>query len=175
MALSLRRSAPARAKVINERLVANLRAATDQSAVIDALEAIGNSGHPSTLPALRPHLLAADESVRAAAVAALRWNPSQAAEKGLLKALDKDKSVRIRGAVISAYGFRPVTTRAETALARAALNDPSSTVRIGAMNDLYRVRFRRPEVLDVVRKVAAQDKDAEVQKAARELLALHED
>jgi hypothetical protein len=170
MALMLRFSAPERVQSVVRRLVNELKTAQDEERKIDMLRALGNAGATSAQPAIIPFLESTDPRTRSIAMAAIRWDPSKSADALLLGKLRIDVAKEVRLAAIEAYELRPMTPNAIVVHKIVALTDDVPNVRLGALNNLFRCRFRHPDVVDVVRISASDDSDEDIRKKAQELL-----
>ena len=152
--LMLRQKHPQRVSHLLVYLLDELKAAKDTTRKIDILRALGNAGMPAAQEQLKPYLIDQNPDIRAVAVAALRWDPTEFAEIVLLGDLEQDPSPKVRAAVLEAYGIRPMTEKAIRAHATVALNDAVPELRVGALQNLMRSRFRHPEVVDVLKQAA---------------------
>ena len=63
-----------------------------------------------------------------------------------------------------------MTEKAIRAHATVALNDAKPELRVGALQNLMRSRFRHPEVVDVLKQAAKIEKDKEAKQKLTELL-----
>ena len=175
MALMLRRSHPRRASLITKRLVAQLKNAKEPEALISILGAIGNSGEQNALPGIRPHLNHTIEAVRSAAIRSVRWMPSADADKILADGMKHDSSAPIRLSIVEVYGYRPISDIAYEGLRYSATRDINPLIRRRAIAILFRERFQRPALIDVVRKLARTDTNEDVRKEAERLIELVEE
>ena len=89
-----------------EALREQLRAARSPAEVVDALEALGNTGSADALDDLTAALAAADLSVRTAAARALRSIPGERANRLLAGLIAADPSSDVRIAALFAAEFR---------------------------------------------------------------------
>ena len=89
---------PVRARLAFGWLVERLGTARSQAAVLTALRAIGNAGHPDALPALSPYLASTEHAVRLEAVKALRRIPGASVDSRLAELVRSDRSQRVRQA-----------------------------------------------------------------------------
>jgi HEAT repeat protein len=120
------------------------------------LEALGNAGQPGILAAAERYLHDADDTIRAAAVAALRKLDAHGATLALATVLADDSAPTVRARAAEQLATRS-TEPALAALERALLHDPDASVRQAALVALDRASARSDRVLRLLRRVAAQD------------------
>jgi hypothetical protein len=170
MARNLAETSPERAAKTVAWAVSDLEAATSESKVCQMLLVLGNAGAVEALPAIRRRLDDKAIEVRAAAVSALRFIDTDQAEALLIQALTADPEAEVRRAAVAAFRYRFVSNRAIQANREALRSDKSPAVRLVALNLLWQVRQRFPEVIALVENAAADDLATEVRKAACRLL-----
>jgi HEAT repeat protein len=136
------------------------------------LLALGNSGSDMALETFVRYLKDTAAELRAAAADGLRWLTSGEADVHLRHVLleDPEPSVRIEAAF--ALSFRKSEAGTFQATKRAFLNDRSVPVRLSALRNLWEMRQVFPEVNDLVKDAASQDRSGDIRKAAAQLLGL---
>jgi hypothetical protein len=171
MAKALAGTDAVRASGIVRRLIDGLRGAPPDKRMVFLL-ALGNSGSDMALETFVRYLKDNAAELRAAAADGLRWLTSGEADVHLRRALleDPEPSVRIEAAF--ALSFRKSEAGTFQATKRAFLNDRSVPVRLSALRNLWEIRQVFPEVNDLVKDAASQDRSGDIRKAAAQLLGL---
>jgi hypothetical protein len=171
VARKLEESFPERAAAIAAWAIQQEQSATSETLHSHWLLVLGNTGARAALPAIGPRLGDKSESVRAAAVSALRFIDADQAEALLIHALSTDFVADVRHAAVAAFHYRSMTKNAFEANRKALRGDKAPAVRLAAMNLLWQVRQRYAEVDLLVEAAAASDVDADIRQAARRLLS----
>ena len=161
-ALSLRASDP---------LLAELAAPMGSSARVELLRGVANSGDARAFPAVRALLSDPDESIRAAAVDALRLMPEPEIDNLVAGVLANDKGLSVRIEALDAAALRGPTDPLTRAVSDVALDAPDSRSRSKSVKLLARWLGDRPELRTVLAKVAASDSNDEVRGYATSALA----
>ncbi|HVQ39431.1 MAG TPA: HEAT repeat domain-containing protein [Pyrinomonadaceae bacterium] len=168
IAHSLKKRSPERAAGIVERAVKTFssRAGTEHQLITF----LGNSGVGSALPILSKFLDDPSADLRGHAALALRRIKGEQADVMLARALtDANESVRIQAA--TALEFRNITQTNFHAQKEVLLSDKSDSVRGRVMKNLWRSHEAYPEVVALMKELAAKDSSKEVRRAANGLLA----
>lgn len=114
---------------VSEKILTALHErAVTETARINVIEAIGNSGRETFLPALQVELENPSAQVRAKAAFALRFIPGPTADK-LIVEFSHDQSPQVRNAAFEAIRYRSATTEWETVFSECAQTEVSPTVR----------------------------------------------
>lgn len=134
-----------------EELVAYLeKGLSDASGMTDQLlyiTALGNTGHDRLPSVLEPYLLLeAPPWISAAACSALRLVKDKKADEVLLQILD-DPRGEVKKSAIRTIGSRPPYGESFTALQHIVLNQQESSIRLLALDVLWRQREVYPEQL----------------------------
>lgn len=157
------------AKDIVDDLLAKLEAATTPDQKVLFLDALGNTGDPRALPAIRAHVASGDGSVRAAAVSALRFQKAPEVDP-LLLVVVRDPEVLVRKAVLSAIAQREVAPLLP-ALEHVLHEDPIADLRKTAIRILARHVDTVPEAAQLLAWASQNDQDPEVKQAATDALS----
>lgn len=138
--------------------------------LIDDLRALGNSGHPATLAAVKPFLLSTSPAVRAAAAQALRFVAGPEADALLAGLVLDDESADVRsGALDSAY-YRDRSAVLSTAAVQSVKLDTDDVVRRVAVRVLGKWRRELPAAEEALIWVAAHDPNDKIREVAIEAL-----
>lgn len=170
VAHDLRGEFPARAERIVRWLEQQLTTAGSPSEQELWLRALGNAGLERTLPLLRSFLNSGDASVRAAAVAALRWLDTPETAERLQNILTHDRDVEVRRQAAFALGFLPFNMEAYRLQQRILAVDEDTPLRIRILDNLWKERDRFPDAHRLVEQAAALNTSEQVRKAARSYL-----
>ncbi|MBK6692462.1 MAG: HEAT repeat domain-containing protein [Myxococcales bacterium] len=127
-------------------LVHGVRGAKDDDERVAFLHALGNSGSLEVLPLAKEALTSENESVREAAVQALRFLPLGEADPMLDLAATNDESENVRQGAVDAMGFR-IVERHATALHRVLDADPSRKVKVEVFRIVTRALAVRGQTL----------------------------
>lgn len=171
MARHLRESGnSAQSTRIAETLGRELRASHGSAERVHILRGIANSGEASLLGAVRPLLGDEDESIRGAAVEALRLMQHDEVDGLIATRLDQDQSPVALRAAVNAAKLRAPTAPLAAALSRAALGSGDSQTRYRATGLLVEWLPRRPELRAVLVQLAARDENDDVRSLAANAL-----
>ena len=146
-------------------LVDQLRGAQTIGEQVLYLEAIGNSGDPRAFPLLQDAAAHPDAAIRAAAVSALRFVPTGAADALITAALLGDEATGVRLQAAAALTFRPMPP-AMPAIGAALSGDPAPTVRAEVVGLLGRRFNEAPGAGELLAQAAESDPDPDVRTAA---------
>jgi hypothetical protein len=158
-----------RARGIVRDMAVRLDAATTAEARRHYLLVLGNAGAGESLERIARHLRAEEPQVRAAAAAALRWQPSARADELLGKTLASDAEAEVRVEAATALGFRTATAATFAVQKAVFANDKVVSVRLAVLHNLAKAMKTFPEARTVLTQ-AANDASAEVREEAAELL-----
>jgi hypothetical protein len=160
----------ARAARINELLAGQLAAARTESQKVTVLRGIANSGNAGALDAVRPYFASKSESVRAAAVQALRLMDHPAVDPLIAERMENDEKPAVRYAAFSAAAPRRVTPVLAGAVERAAIAAPDAQGRMLATRLLARWLPDRETVRPTLQKIASSDAEPRIRDEARRAL-----
>ncbi|MES1177052.1 MAG: HEAT repeat domain-containing protein [Myxococcales bacterium] len=135
------------------------------------MAALGNSASVNVLQQIKNGLADSDESVRAAAVVALRQIAGPEADQLIADRLLRDDSIRVRIAAITSAHMRDASPIIDAAAAAGLLQDVSPAVRLAivGLKELGLDKLPKlAEALDLARK---NDAVAEVREAAAKALS----
>ena len=160
---------PDRASRLVEDLLHRFRSATTEEELVEIMGALGNTGSPAILPAVRAAL--ASESPRLAheAVVALRLVPGNEAEE-ILRTVLASGALDTRLAALFAARFRPLAPLLPS-LSLVLRQDDSAAVRGETVELLGAALAHLPGALALVQHAADRDPNEEIRARARELLA----
>ena len=133
------------------------------------LEALGNAGTAAIVPSVVKYLPHQEESVRMAAVSALRSVHTTPARDSLLVRASSDQSGRVRAFALENLGTHQLTGREES-LHRLAQADRAADVRKMALKLIWLGGEADSRGRGALRRAAAEDKDAKVREFATTLL-----
>lgn len=154
----------ARARAV-EHLGAELRSAGDGNQTREALDAIGNAGASTLLPALAPAFGAEDPKTRATAFSALRnMDPAQAAPE-LLRRCGQEHNPQVQVVALKTLGNFPPdveNNRWVANLARSQSTHP--TVRGAAISLLGQGITAFPENAQILRSIAQGTETVEIKR-----------
>jgi hypothetical protein len=151
----------------SDQLLARLAVKMPSSARVDLLRGIANSGDARALDGVRPLLDDADDSIRAAAVDAIRLMPEPEVDGLLAKHLAPAERNGVRTEALEAIALRGPSDTLASAVAGAAKSAPDLRSRVKAVRLIERWMKDRPELRKVLEQVAASDARDEVRKAAQ--------
>lgn len=153
-----------------EALVPLLQDPAWQTWRVEVLRGIANSGYGKALPKVRPLLADKEDSIRAAAVDAIRLMPNAEVDGLLAAHLGPDEKMIVRMAALDAAGLRTPTRVLIDAVGGAAAKAPDVHGRIRALKLLQSWLPQHPELRTIVDKVARDDSREEVRQAALAVL-----
>ncbi len=162
-----------RAQSIGTELLDRLKIAKSEDEKEIVLRGLANAAEPRALPLVKPLLV--DESVRMrqAAVDAIRLVPGSEVDAILSERLKSDNAVSVRSAVLSSAMVREASPLIRKSIGDAAISDSNSGIRKKSLKLLVRWLPTSPEVLPIIKKVAAEDQNEAVKRLAKEALAAH--
>jgi hypothetical protein len=161
------REVAARAGVV---LAERLRTQHDPLETVHLLRGIANSGFAGALPVVQPLLGHADDTVRGAAVEALRWMDDPAVDgliAGRLRAEQRPFALR---AALNAAKIRQPTPPLAEAVAAVATTAKDDHSRYAAIELMARWQPAQPSLREVLDRVARTDAVPAVREAARAAL-----
>jgi HEAT repeat protein len=161
---------PARAEKIIGEFTKELKKSQSPEATRLVLLALGNTGSSLALPEISRFAADPSPDLRTPAVFALRFISGEEAEALIIKALLSDEDAGVRLSATSALFYRKISGKTFGAQKEAFMNDKDEKVRLALLGNLWKVRDDFPEVIKLVRKVAAKDPSKDVRKAAQSLL-----
>jgi hypothetical protein len=158
------------AKRAAQPLGALLRSTTGAGERVHLLRGIANSGDPALLPAVRPLLADADESVRGAAIEALRLMEAPEVDEIVARSLRSEQSYEVLRAAVGTAQMRAPGALLSAALSDAARGSQDSQTRYRATQVLARWLTQRPELRGVLAELAAKDENQNVRDVAARAL-----
>ncbi len=161
-----------RAAAVVRGLIDRLAATRSPQGRLVVLEALGNAGLPEAKPAIFAYRTDPNDDIRAAAIYSLRWLHGNGVDAALRSAVTSDASGNVRAAAVSAFSYHRIRAGDFSALVHAARHDPSSQVRIPAVDAIWSVRSRFPDAYRVVQAVAQRDPKETVRRAAQQMLQM---
>jgi hypothetical protein len=156
----------AQAESLGEFLVARLKMADSELALITVLRAITNSGYAGALPALAPYMKDERELVRVAAVRALQSMRDPKVDEILASNLTSDPLSSVRLSAIDAAKVRDASDALVRALTDAALNDSDAHVRYQAVELMTQWTAQRPELHAALEQIARADQEPRIRQRA---------
>jgi hypothetical protein len=142
----------------------------DRMQLVDILHGIANSGDGRAFGRVRPLVDDADESIRAAAVDAIRLMPNPEVDGLLAARMAPNEKVPVRLEAIDAARARGAHEPLITAVRNAATGATDSESRLAAVQLLQRWLPDRPEVRSTLEQVARDDSREAVRRAAKAAL-----
>jgi len=133
------------------------------------LLALGNLGHPDSLPVLEPFLSHEDAQLRAVAASSLRFIETPAAEQSLMRML-RDSSREVRLQAIEAFNHRRISQALLTELAQYLREESQKDLRRALIDALWLHRDRVSGVRPLIAQAATGDPDEEIRLYAQGLL-----
>jgi hypothetical protein len=161
---SLARSAPERAGAPLARLIEHLQQAPSERSLIEALEALGNSGHPDMVTHVERATSDPREAVRRAALQALRKVATPGVDTILARSAWNDPDPRTRVTALSLMKRRAASETLLSALRYVVTQDPERRVRLESTRLLQ--RWPRAKTGSLLAWVARHDADARVRQEA---------
>jgi HEAT repeat protein len=152
-------------------LVQSFKGATTPAEQTLYLEALGNSGRPQSLDAIKAGLSSSDPGVRAAAVSALRFVNGEEAEALIAQAMVGDADSHVRMAAARTLSVRPLSAMLLGAMSKVAHTDTDTDVRFALVSVLGEVLGQFPQCAELLTWIAGNDPDADVKGAAARALA----
>jgi hypothetical protein len=149
-----------------EALVRVLQAPAWHAWRVEVLRGIANSGYGKALTQVRPLLEDKEDSIRAAAIDAIRLMPNAEVDALVAAHLGPEEKMIVRMAALDAAGLRTPNRVLVDALGNAAANAPDVHGRIRAIRLAQRWLPQYPEMRKVLEKIARDDSRAEVREAA---------
>jgi len=133
------------------------------------LLAMGNLGHPDSLPVLEPFLSHENETLRAVATSSLRFIETPAAERLLMRML-RDASREVRLQAIEAFNHRRISQALLPELAQYLREESQKDLRRALIDALWLHRSRVSGVRPLIAQAATGDPDEEIRLYAQGLL-----
>lgn len=159
----------ARADLTAKPLLAELESAKNDSARIQALRGIANSGYVGAFGAVQALIASKNRDVRGAALEALRHMRSDSVDPLLAERLKADPDVEVRLAALNSIKLRECS-KALTAALVSATEDTEGRVRQKAATLLGRCRDGAPEAQAALTRLASTDPATSVRDAASSAL-----
>ncbi len=135
------------------------------------LRGIANAGLASALPAVQPHLRSKSESIRGAAVSALRLMNDPRVDPLIVEALLNDPKKTVRRAAAEAADLRGSSETLLTGLQNAVTSDPDVKVRRQVLETLIKWLPDHPELRAALAVVEKDDKRPSVRRTAGDAIA----
>ncbi len=158
-----------RAELTAQPLLAELKSVKTDSARIQALRGIANSGYAGALDAVQSAVASQNRDVRGAALEALRHMRSDKVDAILAVGLEADPDAEVRLAALNAIKLRECSKTLVTALVSATA-DQEGRVRQRAATLLGRCRASAPEAQAALTRLASGDPATSVREAATSAL-----
>jgi HEAT repeat protein len=117
------------------------------------LDSLGNAGHAQTFAAVQPYLTSKNESLRGAAIEALRFIKGDAADRAVIAALS-DSDASVRRSAVRTIGTRPVEA-VLPALASLMQAEKNSDIRLAVVHGLNLKRSETPAVDTLIASIAS--------------------
>lgn len=140
------------------------------STVVQPLRGLANAGSASALNAVLPHLKSESETVRGAAVAALRLMDESQVDSLLVEALLNDKKKSVRRAAGEAIALRKPSSVLTTGVQNAVTSDPDVKLREQLLKLVIDWLPDRPELQTALEAVAKDDRRESLRRDAAEAL-----
>lgn len=138
--------------------------------VMSALTALGNSGYDPAIDRISPYLEAANDTVRAAAVGALRSMRDTRADQLIAMRMQIDPSTEVRISALDAARAREPGDVLTRALSDAAITASDARVRYRAVDLMIQWLRVRPALREALVQVAAKDSEPQVRDRAQAAL-----
>jgi len=168
MASSMARDGQDATDIVQD-LLAKLEAAATAEEKVLFLDALGNTGDPRALDAIRGRVTEGDANVRAAATAALRFQKGDVVDSTLALTVRDPESI-VRRAALSAMAQRE-TLRSFEGLKWVIEHDVVADLRKTAIRVLARAVDASFEVAELLAWCSEHDVDPEVRKSASDALS----
>jgi hypothetical protein len=146
-------------------LTSRLEREKDARRLADVLNALSNAASADALGAIKPYLDDRRPAVRAAAVTGLRLIEHPDVNALIAKRVLDDK-LDVRLAALDATAGRTAEQTLAESVARAALDDPNSTVRYRSVQRLVSWVERFPALRATLAEVARREKEPEIRALA---------
>ncbi|HLK57263.1 MAG TPA: HEAT repeat domain-containing protein [Chthonomonadaceae bacterium] len=170
MAFHMAQNAPERAAQIVDETIERLVQAKQTTLVTRLLLTLGNAGSPRSAPALLSYLASGDPEIRAVAAYALRWIDTPTVNAKLETLLTSDPQPQVRLQAANSLHFHPKTSDLITLEKQVYAAETDAHVRLAILADLWQAHSRFPETVTVVTQAADNDRDADIRRAAGEML-----
>jgi hypothetical protein len=166
MAGSLEKTDPARSNRIVDVIAHKLSASRSEQETTLALRALGNAGTQQATALAQRYAADTMVSIRAAALAALRFASDPASDTLLLQALATDNEPEVRLEAVYALGYHQ-PSKVSLAVHRKALQrDKDERVRVAVIGNLAKMRQQFPQVRAMLAQAAKTDRSENVRNAA---------
>jgi hypothetical protein len=146
-----------------------LNKAQDDKEIEVCLLALGNLGHPESLPVLETFLSHESEILRAIATSSLRFIETPAAERLLMRML-RDSSREVRLQAIEAFNHRRISQAILTELEQYLREEPQKDLRRALIDALWLQRNKVNGIRPIIAQAATGDPDEEIRLYAQGLL-----
>ena len=146
-----------------------LNKAQDDNEIEICLLALGNLGHPESLPILETFLSHESEILRAIATSSLRFIETPSAERLLMRML-RDSSREVRLQAIEAFSHRRISEASLPELAQYLRKEPQKDLRRALIDALWLHRNQVHGIRPIIAQVATGDPDEEIRLYAQGLL-----
>jgi hypothetical protein len=132
----------------------------------DLLTAVGNSGLPEIVPYVQPYLQSDSESLRMAALNALRRVPGSAIDEIMAQSMVRDPSPLVRSGALIATSARPPSPVVVRALDASVRNEKDAQVRSTALRTIVAWLPLEPSFRGTLAWMAEHETDASLREAA---------
>lgn len=169
-ARTLMPSNPKQARALSYELLARLQNSSEPNMIKRYLGALGNVGSADTLRGSMQYVTSSDASIRAEAVAAVRFVQQPVVDDLLIHILETDVDATTRTEAVYAISVRPPSAASVGAL-QESIHDASRAVRASVVEALWGVRAKFPRIVATIQAVASDDPDKDLRSRAGQLIA----
>jgi hypothetical protein len=161
---------PERSRSVLDLLINRLKASTKVADIARYLEALGNAGHPGALPVIDAYLADPDNSIRAAALRALRRIPGSGVDQRLASAMTRDPASGVRDVAVGLVGQRSASPPLVEAVAASSRFEPVLEVRLDAVRILSRWLSHDAELVKIAQWLLGNDPNETIRATVRRAL-----
>jgi HEAT repeat protein len=133
---------------------------------VEVLRGIANSGYGNALPRVRPLLADTEDSIRAAAIDAIRLMPNADVEELVAAHVGADEKMIVRMTALDAASLRTPNRVLADAVGKTAASAPDLHSRVRAIRLAQRWLPQYPDLRTILEKIARDDSQEQVRKAA---------
>ena len=171
MAYNLAKYDSIRSHKIVDWIIAQIQPSTHEQNLNLYLMALGNSGSVRALQILSKYLQHESLTIRSTVAASLRWIENERADDLLVKILEKDAESSVRNSAVFALSFRTPNQKTFKAQKKALMKDSSALVRLSILENFGKIQADYPEITQLLRHVAENDRSEEVKKLSARILS----
>jgi HEAT repeat protein len=132
------------------------------------LGALGNTGDGAALPSVAKYLDHSDETLRQAAVGALKRMPAPQADEDLARLAIQDSSPDVRVEALESMSFRRPSAALTEAARRSLTPEQPREVRLAAMGYLATCVAKDPNAREALLQASLSDPDEGLRQSAAE-------